>query len=138
MRAPSPQRHGTAETLVTLAGRQVVIPDGEWRMTLDLFDEGLRQRWFALDETPPSQWAVPRDYEIEAGDLVPVPSCWNVLKPEWTHFEGGAWYTRWFDWTPAAMASGPSCRSAPRTMPRCLPQWRPCGRPSRRLDAVQS
>jgi beta-glucuronidase len=90
----------TAETLVTLAGRPVESLDGAWRMTLDLFDEGLRQRWFALDETPSSQWAVPRDYEIEAGDLVPVPSCWNMLKPEWTHFEGAAWYTRWLDWTP--------------------------------------
>jgi beta-glucuronidase len=93
-------KRATAETLVTLAGRNVESLDGEWRMTLDLFDEGLRQRWFALDETPPSQWAVPRDYEIEAGELVPVPSCWNRLKPEWTHFEGGAWYTRWIDWTP--------------------------------------
>jgi beta-glucuronidase len=91
-------------TLVTLAGRQTVSLDGEWLMTLDLFDEGLRQRWFELDETPPSQWAVPRDYEIEAGEPVPVPSCWNVLKPEWTYFEGGAWYTRWFDWQPAAGA----------------------------------
>lgn len=95
---PFAGRMATAETLVTLAGRTLTSLDGEWRMTLDLFDEGLRQRWFSLDETPPSQWAVPRDYEIEAGDLVPVPSCWNVLKPEWTYFEGGAWYTRWFDW----------------------------------------
>ncbi|MCA3604943.1 MAG: glycoside hydrolase family 2 [Methylobacterium sp.] len=90
----------SAETLVTLAGRETLALDGEWRLTLDLFDEGLRQRWFELDETPPSQWATPRDYEIEAGELVPIPSCWNVLKPEWTHFEGGAWYTRWFDWQP--------------------------------------
>ncbi len=97
---PFSERMATAETLVTLAGRSVLSLDGAWRMTLDLFDEGLRQRWFALDETPPSQWAVPRDYEIEAGEAVPVPSCWNVLKPEWTYFEGGAWYTRWFDAEP--------------------------------------
>ena len=97
---PFEQRMALADTLTTLAGRNIVPLDGEWRMTLDLFDEGLRQRWFELDETPPSQWASPRDYEIEAGDLVPVPSCWNLLKPEWTHFEGAAWYARWFDWTP--------------------------------------
>jgi beta-glucuronidase len=95
-------RMATAETLATLAGRDAVSLDGDWRMTLDLFDEGLRQRWFALDETPPSQWATPRDYEIQAGDLVQVPSCWNLVKPEWTHFEGAAWYTRWFDWLPRA------------------------------------
>ena len=97
---PYAGRQATAETMVTLAGRTVESLDGTWMMTLDLFDEGLRQRWFALDETPPSQWATPRDYEIEAGEPVPVPSCWNVLKPEWTYFEGGAWYTRWIDWRP--------------------------------------
>ncbi len=97
---PYAAREATADTLVTLAGRAVESLDGEWLMTLDLFDEGLRQRWFELDETPASQWATPRDYEIEAGEPVPVPSCWNVLKPEWTYFEGGAWYTRWIDWVP--------------------------------------
>lgn len=101
-------RTATADTLVTLAGRRTVSLDGPWHLTLDLFDEGLRQRWFALDDMPASQWATPRDYEIEAGDLVPVPSCWNVLKPEWTYFEGAAWYTRTFDWQPDP--------SAPRTM----------------------
>lgn len=89
-----------AGSLYPRGGRPVEPLDGEWRLTLDLFDEGLRQKWFALDETPPSQWAVPRDYEIEAGEAVPVPSCWNLLKPEWTYFEGAAWYTRSFDWAP--------------------------------------
>lgn len=87
-----------AETYVPVNGRPVLSLAGDWRLTLDLFDEGLRQRWFALDETPPSQWPQPRDYEIEAGELVPVPSCWNLLKPEWTYFEGAAWYTRNLDW----------------------------------------
>lgn len=87
-----------AETYVPVNGRPVLSLAGDWRLTLDLFDEGLRQRWFALDETPPSQWPQPRDYEIEAGELVPVPSCWNLLKPEWTYFEGAAWYTRHLDW----------------------------------------
>ncbi len=89
-----------ADTLVNPGGRPAIDLGGPWRMTLDLFDEGLRQRWYALDDTPPSAWTVPRDYEIEAGELVPVPSCWNVLKPEWLHFEGAAWYTRDFDWRP--------------------------------------
>ncbi len=91
----------TASTLVQSGGRVVESLDGPWRLTLDLFDEGLRQKWYAEDDMPPSQWATPRDYEIAAGDLVPVPSCWNLLKPEWTHFEGAAWYTRDVDWVPA-------------------------------------
>ena len=43
--------------------------------------------------------SIPRDYEVEAGDLVPVPSCWTTLRPEWRHFEGAAWYTRDIDWS---------------------------------------
>lgn len=88
---------GTA-SYVPINGRPVVSLDGDWRLTLDLFDEGLRQKWYGLDETPPSQWSHPRDYEIEAGELVRVPSCWNLHKPEWTYFEGAAWYTRHVDW----------------------------------------
>jgi beta-glucuronidase len=80
--------------LISLAGRPTESLCGEWRMTLDLFDEGLRQKWYALDDTPPSQWAVPRDYEAEAGTKVPVPSCWNLLRDEWRYFEGAAWYAR--------------------------------------------
>lgn len=87
-----------AESHIILGGRDIISLDGNWRMTLDLFDEGLRQRWYEANEDPPSQWPIPRDYEIEAGDLVPVPSCWTVLKPEWTYFEGAAWYTRHVDW----------------------------------------
>jgi beta-glucuronidase len=95
---PFAGRRARADDLVEIGGRPLVDLCGDWRMTLDLFDEGLRQRWYALDDTPPSQWAVPRDYEVEAGDLVPVPSSWNALKPEWTFFEGAAWYTRDLDW----------------------------------------
>jgi beta-glucuronidase len=92
--------YASASMFVQSVGRATTSLDGLWRLTLDLFDEGLRQAWYAEDETPPSQWATPRDYEIEAGDLVPVPSCWNLLKPEWTYFEGAAWYTRQIDWQP--------------------------------------
>ncbi len=37
------------------------------------------------------------DYDPFAGDTTPVPSCWNMQHPEWKHFEGGAWYSRWID-----------------------------------------
>jgi len=90
----------TAETFVPQLGRATIPLTDGWRFTPDLFDEGLRQRWFALDEAPPSQWPIPRDYEIAAGEEMPVPSCWNLFKPEWMFFEGAGWYARAFDWTP--------------------------------------
>lgn len=95
----STRRVGAAE-MVAMAGRRTIPLDGEWRFALDLFDEGLRQRWFADEPVPVSQWHAPRDYDLDAEATVPVPSCWTCLRPEWTHFEGAAWYTRFFAWEP--------------------------------------
>jgi len=99
--APYRRPRATAETYVPALGRPLLPLDGEWRFTPDLFDEGLRQKWFALDDSAPADWEIPRDYEIGAGVAMPVPSCWNLFKPEWMFFEGAGWYARRFDWTPA-------------------------------------
>jgi beta-glucuronidase len=84
-------------TMVFVGGRQRHSLNGTWRFVLDLFDEGLRQRWFADEPGPPETWAVPRDYDASMGDEVDVPACWTAVKPEWRFFEGGAWYTRIID-----------------------------------------
>ncbi|MDQ2081076.1 glycoside hydrolase family 2 TIM barrel-domain containing protein [Xanthobacteraceae bacterium Astr-EGSB] len=83
--------------MVTVAGRTILSLDGPWRFVLDLHDEGLRQRWYAHDDTPVIAWAIPRDYDDGAWQTAPVPSCWNMQQPEWMYFEGSAWYTRVFD-----------------------------------------
>ena len=85
------------DSLVTTAGRDTESLNGPWRFTLDLYDEGLRQKWYADTPAPPRQWTVPRDYDAGAGETIDVPSCWTMRKPEWRHFEGGAWYTRTID-----------------------------------------
>jgi beta-glucuronidase len=95
---------------VAMGGRGSVSLDGAWNFTLDLFDEGLRQKWFADAPMPPTEWLKPRDYDAGAGDTLEVPSCWTMHKPEWQHFEGGAWYTRFIEHTPRA--------DAPRTVLR--------------------
>jgi beta-glucuronidase len=88
-------------TLVATLGRRADPLPGPWRLTLDPFEEGLRQAWYAFDDTPPETWATPRDWDPTGGTPVPVPSCWNLLKPEWTHYEGAVWYETVFDWDPA-------------------------------------
>jgi len=93
---PYSQNWTGAGDLFDFGGRAYVSLDGAWRFTLDPFDEGLRQKWFALDDAEPSQWVVPRDYDPGGAAEVPVPSCWNVLRPEWMHYEGAAWYLREF------------------------------------------
>ena len=100
----------TAQSLVQISGRQMQALDGPWHFTLDLFDEGLRQKWFADQPLPAPEWPKPRDYDASAGQTIEVPSCWTTQKPEWTYFEGAAWYTRVLDHTP-----DPAC---PRTVLR--------------------
>jgi beta-glucuronidase len=83
-----------AGQLVALAGRTSVCLDGEWDFVLDLYDEGLRQRWYAAPPSPIAAWHAPRDYDGGAWQRVATPSSWNMLHPEWFHFEGAAWYGR--------------------------------------------
>lgn len=86
--------------LTSIAGRTLQSLDGDWNFVLDLHDEGLRQRWYEDAPEPIEGWRVPRDYDDGAWQSAPVPSCWNTLRPEWTYFEGGAWYTRSFEHEP--------------------------------------
>ena len=84
----------THTSLVAVGGRPTESLDGAWHFTLDLFDEGLRQKWYTDVPLPAAQWPRPRDYDASQGQTLDVPGCWTTHRPEWTYFEGGAWYTR--------------------------------------------
>ncbi len=99
----------THEQLVCPGGRSTQSLDGVWHFTLDLFDEGLRQKWFEDTPTPAPQWPKPRDYDAGQGEHITIPSCWTAHHAEhanqpqranWAYFEGGAWYTRTLHHTP--------------------------------------
>lgn len=83
-----------ADGFVFVGGRPSESLCGDWRFTLDLYDTGLRQKWFALETSPEELNSEPWDYDPFVGETAPVPSCWNVLRPEWYLYEGSAWYTR--------------------------------------------
>lgn len=87
--------------LLAPGGRRTISLDGSWKFTPDLYDEGLRQKWYNWQADPPEQWDWPRDYDEAAAYDMPVPSCWNLARPEWTYFEGSGWYARRFTWPPA-------------------------------------
>lgn len=84
--------------MVACAGRKTISLDGDWFFTIDPFDEGLRQKWFADDPLPPAEWTKPRDYDSGSGEKIGVPGCWTMAKTEWRHYEGGAWYSRNVEW----------------------------------------
>ena len=92
-------RVGAAELVAMGGRRRIPLADG-WRLTPDLYDEGLRQKWYLHTPDDPRNWTLPRDYDAGGAESVTVPSCWNMLKPEWRHFEGSMWYAREFAWPP--------------------------------------
>ena len=102
--------HQTMVAMGQVGARHGTSLDGDWHFTPDLFDEGLRQRWFADDALPPESWTRPRDHDMLAAQTLQVPGCWTAQRPEWRHFEGSAWYLRLIDGTPTA--------GAPRTVLR--------------------
>jgi len=90
-----------AAAMVAMGGRRRISLAGAWRITPDLYDEGLRQQWYRHGPDDPAGWTAPRDYDESGAEEAAVPSCWNMLKPEWKYFEGSMWYARGFAWPPA-------------------------------------
>ncbi|WP_397389976.1 glycoside hydrolase family 2 protein [Polynucleobacter sp.] len=91
-----------AANLITMAGRATVSLDGVWNFVIDPHDEGLRQRWYEIQNMSHSKDSPPLDYDDAHWQTVNVPSCWNTVRPEWFHFEGSAWYSRTFDLPPSS------------------------------------
>ncbi|MGI9498471.1 MAG: glycoside hydrolase family 2 protein [Geminicoccaceae bacterium] len=74
--------------------------NGSWTFTLDRFDTGLRQHWYRDCHLPIDGRRSPWDYDVHNGETAEVPSCWNVSRPEYFHYEGSAWYGRSFAFAP--------------------------------------
>jgi beta-glucuronidase len=83
-------------TMIFMGGRPTESLNGQWHVCLDPFDTGLRQNWPRLPAMADSARTLPWDYDPAFGEPVQVPSSLNLVRPEWFHYEGGAWYTRTF------------------------------------------
>ena len=68
--------------------------NGTWTFTIDRFDTGLRQHWYRDCHLPIEGRTAPWDYDVENGETIEVPACWNFLQPEYFHYEGSAWFGR--------------------------------------------
>ncbi len=79
------------DSWLKVTGRPAISLDGHWGFAIDPFDTGFRQRWF--DQQPA---AVPAtaDWNPKEAETCPVPSVWNLHRPELFHYEGGVWYAR--------------------------------------------
>ncbi len=90
------------QTLIFTENRPAQSLNGTWNFTIDPYDTGLRADWNRLTHRDANGRPLPWDYDYDGGEPVPVPSCWNVLQPEYRYYEGSAWYAREFTYRPEA------------------------------------
>ena len=76
------------------------IHDG-WRFVIDPFETGLRQKWYSLESSPEKQNRDPWDYDPFVGEELSLPLSWNLLQPEFFHYEGSSWFTNQIELAPS-------------------------------------
>ncbi len=74
------------------AGRPRRQLNGRWHFSVDPYDTGLRSDWYKYTPADLQEKHLPWDYRPDGGDLVNLPSCWNMYRPEYFYYEGSAWY----------------------------------------------
>jgi beta-glucuronidase len=99
---PFDPRNLDCRGMVFSRGRPREPLNGVWSFTVDRYDTGLRQHWYRDCHLPVEGRTAPWDYDVQNGETAAVPSCWNVSRPEYFHYEGSAWYGRHFAARPAA------------------------------------
>src|SRR5574344_664092 len=76
--------------------RRVVSLNGDWHFTIDPYETCLRNDWFKEEHFDKEGKELPIDYNFDDNEEVTVPSCWNMVKPEYFYYENLGIYTRNF------------------------------------------
>ncbi|MDR2608009.1 MAG: beta galactosidase jelly roll domain-containing protein [Treponema sp.] len=90
-----------ARGLVNIDGRKLESLNGRWNFAPDLYDSCRRARWWSAcqkTEKKAPGMNKPEDWDFEAWETMPVPSCWNMEKNEYLYFEASGIYTRTFNY----------------------------------------
>ncbi len=74
--------------------------NGKWNFAPDWYDTCRRAAWYKERTKDPEGRPLPLDFDWENWEGIPVPSCWNLWKPELLYFEGAGVYTRTFRYRP--------------------------------------
>ena len=89
-------KQATAETLLFTNGRKSESLNGKWHYAVDQYDTCVRQLWYKEKYVDENGFTLPVDYSFDEWPLMELPSCWNVLSPEYKLYEGSMIFTRTF------------------------------------------
>ncbi len=86
----------THADMITDAGRRTELLSGTWNFCVDQYDMALRSRWHLETTCDKSGRPIPLDHDFDQWETAPVPSCWNLQRPEYFYYESCGIYTRRF------------------------------------------
>ena len=85
------QNQCKADTLISVSVNNSESLNGLWQYCPDPYDWGLRDKWFGKLE-----WSdeIPHDHNFVQWEKISIPSCWNMVKPEFFWYENTMCYYR--------------------------------------------
>ncbi|SNX53391.1 glycoside hydrolase family 2 TIM barrel-domain containing protein [Thermoanaerobacterium sp. RBIITD] len=84
------------KSMINTASRKTEKLDGLWNFAIDIYDSGIRNKFFEEITKDDLGRDIPVDFNFDEWEKVKVPSNWNMVKKEYLYYEGTTWYTRKF------------------------------------------
>ena len=89
-------KQATAADTVFMGGRETLSLNGTWKYAVDQYDTCLRQRWFRERYVDERGFTVPVDFSFDEWPEMELPTCWNVVRPEFIIYDGSMVFTKKF------------------------------------------
>lgn len=89
-------KQATAADTVFMGGRDTLSLNGIWKYAVDQYDTCLRQRWFRERYADERGFTVPVDFSFDEWPEMELPTCWNVVRPEFIIYDGSMVFTKKF------------------------------------------
>ncbi|MGE4455050.1 MAG: glycoside hydrolase family 2 protein [Sphaerochaeta sp.] len=90
------ENRATAETLMSIEGREIELLNGPFHFSPDPYETCLRAKWFKEKKISDNGLPLPLDSDFEGWPTISVPSCWNTACKDLYYYESTALYFKTF------------------------------------------
>ncbi|WP_320122810.1 glycoside hydrolase family 2 TIM barrel-domain containing protein [uncultured Sphaerochaeta sp.] len=90
------ENRATAETLMSIEGREIELLNGPFHFSPDPYETCLRAKWFKEKKISDNGLPLPIDSDFEGWPTINVPSCWNTECKDLYYYESTALYFKTF------------------------------------------
>lgn len=82
--------------MITIDGRNSMSLNGQWHFTIDVYDTGIRKKFFAEVKEDKEGRPIPVDFSFENWPTYNIPGDWNHYENEYTYYEGNSIFVKDF------------------------------------------